>query len=78
MRFEAEGKVFEITRTIYSNSERSEHFLVTIFFTDSRRFFISTLDSRIDLGQEALPKRLNVGPWINIENRKFGKKNVRA
>ena len=51
-----------------------KQFLITIFFTDSRRFLISTLDFRIDLGQEALPKRLNVGPWINIENRKFGKK----
>ena len=35
-KFEAEGrefaKIFEITRTIYSNSERSEQFLVTEYF----------------------------------------------
>ena len=64
MKFEAEGKVFETTGTIYSNSERSEQFLITIFFTGSRRFLISTLDSRIDLGQE-----------INVGSGKFGKKN---
>jgi hypothetical protein len=29
LKFEAEGKIFEITRTIYSNSERSEQFLLT-------------------------------------------------
>ena len=30
LKFDAEFcKLFEITRTIYSNSERSEHFLVT-------------------------------------------------
>ena len=34
-------KIFEITRTIYSNSERSEQFLVTeSFFNLSRRFLI--------------------------------------
>ena len=27
LKFEAEGKTFEITRTIYSNNERSEQFL---------------------------------------------------
>ena len=36
LKFEAEGrefaKFFEITRTIYSNSERSEQFLVTECF----------------------------------------------
>ena len=36
LKFEAEGrefaKIFEITRTIYSNSERSEQFLVTECF----------------------------------------------
>ena len=32
LNFEAEGKIFEITRTIYSNSERSEQFLVTECF----------------------------------------------
>ena len=36
LKFEAEGreffKIFEITRTIYSNSERSEQFLVTEWF----------------------------------------------
>ena len=41
LKFEAEGrefaKKFEITRTIYSNSERSEQFLVTC----SWRFLIS-------------------------------------
>ena len=31
LKFEAEGKTFEITRTIYSN-ERSEQFLVTDCF----------------------------------------------
>ena len=45
-------KFFEITRTIYSNSERSEIFLITeCFFSCSRRFIISTLDSRINVGQ---------------------------
>ena len=29
LKFEAEGNFFEITRTIYSSSERSEKFLVT-------------------------------------------------
>jgi hypothetical protein len=36
LKFETEGREFckkiEITRTIYSNSERSEHFLVTECF----------------------------------------------
>ena len=44
--FEAEGrefaKLFEITRTIYSSSERLEQFLVTeCFLTCSWRFLIS-------------------------------------
>ena len=36
LKFEAEGrgKIFEITRTIYSNSERSEQFLVTECFSN--------------------------------------------
>ena len=35
-------KIFEITRTIFSNSERSEHFLVTkCILTCSWRFLIS-------------------------------------
>ena len=46
LKFEAEGpricKIFEITRTIYSNSERSEQFLVTeCFLTCSWRFLRS-------------------------------------
>ena len=32
LKFKAEGKIFEITRTIYPNSERSEQFLVTELF----------------------------------------------
>ena len=53
MKFEAEGKIVEIPRTIHSNSERSEHFLITDwFFTCPRRFLISTLDSGIVVGQE--------------------------
>ena len=32
LKFEAEAQEFEITRTIYSNSERSEQFLVTECF----------------------------------------------
>ena len=32
VKFQAEGKIFEITRTIHSNSERSEQFLVTECF----------------------------------------------
>ena len=46
LKFEAEGreffKIFEITRTIYSNSERSKQFLVTeCCLTCSGRFFMS-------------------------------------
>ena len=43
VKFQAEGKIFEITRTIHSNSERSEHFLVTEwgFLTCFWRFLIS-------------------------------------
>ena len=29
VKFQAEGKIFEITRTIHSNSDRSEQFLIT-------------------------------------------------
>ena len=32
MKLEAEGREFEITRTICSSSERSEQFLLTNFF----------------------------------------------
>ena len=32
VKFQAEGKIFEITRTIHLNSERSEQFLVTECF----------------------------------------------
>ena len=32
VKFQAEGKFFEITRTIHSNSERSKQFLVTEYF----------------------------------------------
>ena len=44
MKFEAEGREFAnfFTRTIYSNSERSEQFSVTeCFLTYSWRFLIS-------------------------------------
>ena len=46
LKFESEGqefaKIFEITRQIYSNSERSEQFLVTeCFLTCSWRLLIS-------------------------------------
>ena len=32
LKFEAEGREFEITRTIYSNSERSEQFLKSVLY----------------------------------------------
>ena len=42
LKFEAEGREFEINRTIYSNSERSEQVLVTdAFLTCSWRFLRS-------------------------------------
>ena len=94
VKFEAEGKIFEITRTIHSNSKRSEQFFIKFiysekattfckmftlllsyvlpvknkgkipqnfvafseyndcFFTCSRRFLTSTLDSRISMGRK--------------------------
>ena len=60
LKFEAEGlefaKNFEITRTIYSNSERSEQFLVTEYLTCSWRFLISL---RFRNMQEKLEKLCN-------------------
>ena len=47
LKFKAEiqGENFEITRTIYSKSERSLKFLVTeCFLTSSWRFFLSNLE----------------------------------
>ena len=42
LKFKAEGQEFKITRTISSNSERSEQFLVTeCFLTVSWSFLIS-------------------------------------
>ena len=42
LKFKAEGKIFEITATIYLNSERSEQVLVTeCFLTCSWRFLIA-------------------------------------
>ena len=49
VKFQAEGKFFEITRTIHSNSDRSEQFLITECFF--YLFLISTLDSRIEVGR---------------------------
>ena len=49
VKFQAEGKIFEITRTIHSNSDRSEQFLITEWFF--YLFLISTLDSRIEVGR---------------------------
>ena len=60
MKFEAEGrefaKFFEITRTIYSNSERSEQFLVTEYCSKKEKignvhifcqFMIDFFDTKI-------------------------------
>ena len=45
--------MFEITRTIYSNSERSEQFLVTeCFFTSSWRFLISNKLEQLEIKLE--------------------------
>ena len=61
LKFEAEGrefsKNFEIRRTIYSNSERSEQFLVTecffnIFLVVSHIYQIKTI--RIQIGKKLL------------------------
>ena len=42
LKFEAEGREFEITRTIYSNSKRSEQFLKqNVFLTCSWSFLRS-------------------------------------
>ena len=70
LKFEAEGREFanflkSLEQFIQTVKERSEQFLITeCFFTCSRRFLISTLDSRINVGQE-----INIGPG------KFAKKN---
>ena len=39
MKFEAEGKIFEITRTIHSNSERSEQFLIKFIYSEKATKF---------------------------------------
>ena len=39
MKFQAEGKIFEITRTIHSNSERSEQFLIKFIYSEKAAKF---------------------------------------
>ena len=61
LKFEAEGpricKNFEITRTIYSNSDRSEQFLVTEYFFSNLNYNCSTfLDVRNLQEQVVLPE----------------------
>ena len=62
VKFQAEGKIFEITRTIHSNSDRSEQFLITECFFLLVSYIYSRLQNRS--GQE-----INIGPG------KFAKKN---
>ena len=55
LKFGAEGREFEITRTIFSNNERSEQFLVTelffnLFLTVSHSYQIRTI--QIQIGKE--------------------------
>ena len=53
LKFEAEGRKFEITRTIYSSSKRSEQFLVTeCFLTCSWRFLIPNKLEQLELKLE--------------------------
>ena len=47
-------KKFEVTRTIYSNSERSEQFLVTAFLTCSWRFLRSNKLEQLELKLEKI------------------------
>ena len=39
MKFEAEGKIFEITRTIHSNSKRSEQFFIKFIYSEKATTF---------------------------------------
>ena len=39
VKFEAEGKIFEITRTIHSNSKRSEQFLIKFIYSEKATTF---------------------------------------
>ena len=48
LKFEAEGKIFEITRTIYSNSERSEQCLVTKYFFNLEFLKLEQLEFKLE------------------------------
>ena len=62
VKFQAEGKIFEITRTIHSNSDRSEQFLITECFFLLVSYIYSRLQNRSE-------QEIKIGPG------KFAKKN---
>ena len=59
LKFKAEGrelaKIFEITGTIYANSERSEQFLITeCFFTCCWKFLSSNKSEHLEFKLEKI------------------------
>jgi hypothetical protein len=66
VKFEAEGKIFESLEQFIPTVKGQNFFLTErVFFTYSRRFLISTLDSRINVGQE-----INIGKFTNKNKRR--------
>ena len=59
VKFQAEGKIFEITRTIHSNSDRSEQFLVKFGFSEKRTKFEKNLPYSFDKSADLLSKCQN-------------------
>ena len=52
LKFEAEGREFEITRTIYSNSKRSEQFLKQNVFLTCSWIFLRSRTIIIEIGKK--------------------------
>ena len=63
MKFKAEGKIFEITRTIHSNSERSKQFLIKFIYSEKATKFCKILTL---LFSYVVPVKNKVKVWQNF------------